>query len=63
LIKVGNECVSVWVALDLIDKVMPGIHISLGKYAYSREIPKRLVKRYGKRPLPVDSGAWCSSKR
>jgi hypothetical protein len=34
----------VWVAFDLIAKVIPDIHISLEKYAYSREILKDWLK-------------------
>ena len=49
LLKASNQFVWVWIAIDSIDKIILGIHISIERTMLIAErFIKNLVKRYGK---------------
>ena len=58
LLKVSNQFVWVWIAIDASSKTILGIRISFERYACCRTISKLLAKRYGKRPVSTDGGTW-----
>jgi putative transposase len=59
LLKVNNQFVWVWIAIDSIDKIILGIRISFERTILIAErFIKNLVKRYGKHPVSTDGGTW-----
>jgi putative transposase len=59
LLKVSNQFVWVWMAIDSIDKIILGIRISIERTMLIVErFIKNLVKRYGKHPVSTDGGTW-----
>ena len=59
LLKVSNQFVWVWIAIDSIDKIILGIRISIERTMLTAErFIKNLVKRYGKHPISTDGGTW-----
>ena len=59
LLKVSNQFVWVWIAIDSIDKIILGVHISIERTMLIAErFIKNLVKRYGKHPVLTDGGTW-----
>ena len=59
LLKVGNQYVWVWVAIEPLAKVILGIRISFERTMLVAErFLKALVIEYGKHPLSTDGGTW-----
>ena len=59
LLKVSNQFVWVWIAIDSIDKIILGIRISIERTMLIAErFLKDLVKRYGKHAVSTDGGTW-----
>jgi putative transposase len=63
LIKVSNDYVWVWVAIEPTDKVILDIRISFERTMLVAErFLKDFVKRYSKRPVSTDGGTWYPSQ-
>lgn len=59
LIKVGNELVWVWIAIELKDKTILGIRISYERsMLIAEQFMRSLVRKYGKHPVSTDGGTW-----
>ncbi|HET7391782.1 MAG TPA: DDE-type integrase/transposase/recombinase [Nitrososphaeraceae archaeon] len=62
LIKVANELVWVWIAIELKDKTILGIPISYDErrsMLIAEQFMRSLVRKYGKHPVSTDSsGTW-----
>ena len=59
LIKVGNELVWVWIAIELEDKTILGIRISYERsMLVAEQFMRSLVSKYGKHPVSTDGGTW-----
>jgi len=59
LIKVGNELVWVWIAIELKDKTILGIRISYERsMLIAEQFMRSLVRKYGKHPASTDGGTW-----
>ena len=59
LIKVSDDYVWVWVAIEPIDKVILDIRISFERtMLVAEQFLKRLVKKYGKHSISTDGGTW-----
>src|SRR3712207_413323 len=58
-LKVGDEFVFLWVAIEPLDKVILGIRISLERSMLIAEhFLRSLVRKYGKHPVSTDGGTW-----
>jgi putative transposase len=59
LLKVGNQYVWLWIAIEPTDKLILGIKISFERSILVAErFLQELVRRYGKHPVSTDSGTW-----
>ncbi len=59
LIKVSNDYVWVWVAIEPIDKVILDIRISFERtMLVAEQFLKGLIKKYGKHSISTDGGTW-----
>jgi putative transposase len=59
LIKVGNEYVWLWVAIEPTDKTILGIRISIERNMLVAErFIQSLIRRYGKHNISTDGGTW-----
>ncbi len=59
LIKVSNDYVWVWVAIEPIGRVILDIRISFERtMLVAEQFLKGLVKKYGKHSISTDGGAW-----
>ena len=59
LLKVSNQYIWVWVAIDESTKAILGIHISFERtILIAEEFLKQLIKEYGKHPVSTDGGTW-----
>jgi putative transposase len=59
LIKVSNDSVWVWVAIEPIDKVILDIRISFERtMLVAEQFLKGLVKKYGKHSISSDGATW-----
>jgi putative transposase len=57
LLKVGNKYAWIWVAIEPVNKVILGIHISFERnMLIAEQFLKSLIKIYGKHPLSTDGG-------
>ncbi len=66
LLKVRNEFVWLWIAIESIDKIILGIRISFKRtmLVAERFLQQELVRKYGKHPVSTDgSGTWYSIHR
>jgi putative transposase len=64
LLKVRNEFVWLWIAIEPIDKIILGIRISFKRtmLVAERFLQQELVRKYGKHPVSTDgSGTWYLS--
>jgi putative transposase len=61
IFKEGDEFIFLWVAIELLDKVILGIRISLERSILIAEhFLRSLVRKYGKYPVSTDGGTWYS---
>jgi len=59
LLKVRNEFVWLWIAIEPIDKIILGIRISFKRTMLVVErFLQELVRKYGKYPVSTDGGTW-----
>src|SRR3954464_8545767 len=59
LLKVRNEFVWLWIAIEPIDKIILGIRISFERTMLVAEgFLQELVRKYGKHPVSTDGGTW-----
>jgi putative transposase len=59
LIKVSNDYVWVWVAIEPIDKVILDIRISFERtMLVAEQFLKGLIKKYGKHSISTYGGTW-----
>ena len=59
LLKVGNQYVWLWIAIEPTDKLILGIKISFERSILVAErFMQELVRRYGKHPVSTDGGTW-----
>jgi putative transposase len=59
LIKVGNEFVFLWIAIEPLNKMILRIRISLERSMLIAEhFIHSLAKKYGKHPVSTDGGMW-----
>ena len=60
LLKVSNQFVWVWIAIDASSKTILGIRISFERTMLVAEqfLNLQQKKRYGKRPVSTDGGTW-----
>jgi putative transposase len=59
LIKISNDFVWVWVAIEPIDKMILDIRISFETTRFvAEQFLKGLIKKYGKHSISTDGGAW-----
>jgi putative transposase len=59
LLKVRNEFVWLWIAIESIDKIILGIRISFERTMLVAErFLQELVRKYGKHPVSTDGGTW-----
>ena len=64
LLKVRNEFVWLWIAIESIDKIILGIRISFKRIMLVAErfLQQELVRKYGKHPVSTDSSdTWYLS--
>lgn len=58
-IKVGQDYFWIWVAIEPIDKVILGTHISLERnMLIAEEFLHSMINKYGKHPVSTDGGTW-----
>jgi putative transposase len=59
LLKVGNQYVWLWIAIEPTDKLILGIRISFERSILVAErFLQELVRRYGRHPVSTDGGTW-----
>ena len=59
LLKVRNQFVWLWIAIEPIDKIILGIRISFERTMLVAErFLQELVRKYGKHPVSTDGGTW-----
>jgi len=59
LIKVGNDYVWLWVAIEPTDKTILGIRISIERnMLVAEQFIQSLIRKYGKHNISTDGGTW-----
>jgi putative transposase len=60
-VKVGRDFFWIWIAIELVDKTVLGVRISLERNMFvAEQFLKNLANEYGKHPLSTDGGTWYS---
>ena len=60
MLKVRNQFVWLWIAIEPIDKIILGIRISFERtmFLVAERFLQELVRKYGKHPVSTDGGTW-----
>jgi len=59
LIKMGNDYVWLWVAIEPTDKTILGIRISIERnMLVAEQFIQSLIRKYGKHNISTDGGTW-----
>jgi putative transposase len=59
LVKAGNEYVWLWIAIELLDRRILGIRISIEiNMLIAEQFLQNLIRKYGKHRISTDGGTW-----
>jgi len=59
LIQVGNQSITIWIAIEPVEKIILDIRISLERSMLIAErFLQNLIKKYGKHQVSTDGGTW-----